>query len=214
MLRNRKCSFRDGLLVVGITVAILLWPPLLGSDDPLGSVGPARAPLPYVEWYRATFGVGIGAAGLFVADLGADGDLETVATAFAGQSYWYVLADEGPGLAHEWVSLAYPSGIDSLQVSDVDGDAAPEILVGTAGVIEVFDGESRELERKLQTVATHTFGLSAADLDSDGSVEFVFSDEKDLFVVAIDRGRDAGCPAPPAQIRACRTSALGSCLRC
>ena len=29
-----------------------------------------------------------------------------------------------------------------------------------------------------------------------------------------DRGRDAGFPAPPAQIRACRTSALGSCLRC
>jgi hypothetical protein len=29
----------------------------------------------------------------------------------------------------------------------------------------------------------------------------------------IDRGRDAGYPAPPAQIRACAASALGSCLR-
>ncbi len=29
----------------------------------------------------------------------------------------------------------------------------------------------------------------------------------------IDRGRDAGFPAPPAQIRACAASALGSCLR-
>jgi hypothetical protein len=29
----------------------------------------------------------------------------------------------------------------------------------------------------------------------------------------IDRGRDAGCPAPPAQIRACTSRALGSCLR-
>ena len=29
----------------------------------------------------------------------------------------------------------------------------------------------------------------------------------------LDRGRDAGFPAPPAQIRACAASALGSCLR-
>jgi hypothetical protein len=29
----------------------------------------------------------------------------------------------------------------------------------------------------------------------------------------LDRGRDAGRPAPPAQIRACAASALGSCLR-
>jgi hypothetical protein len=29
----------------------------------------------------------------------------------------------------------------------------------------------------------------------------------------VDRGRDAGFPAPPAQIRACAASALGSCLR-
>jgi hypothetical protein len=29
----------------------------------------------------------------------------------------------------------------------------------------------------------------------------------------VDRGRDAGRPAPPAQIRACAVSALGSCLR-
>ena len=27
------------------------------------------------------------------------------------------------------------------------------------------------------------------------------------------RGRDAGCPAPPAQIRTCGTTAYGSCLR-
>jgi len=27
------------------------------------------------------------------------------------------------------------------------------------------------------------------------------------------RGRDAGCPTPPAQIRACGITALGSCLR-
>jgi hypothetical protein len=27
------------------------------------------------------------------------------------------------------------------------------------------------------------------------------------------RGRNAGCPAPPAQIRTCGTTAYGSCLR-
>jgi len=29
----------------------------------------------------------------------------------------------------------------------------------------------------------------------------------------IGRGRNAGCPAPPAQIPACATNAPGSCLR-
>ena len=29
----------------------------------------------------------------------------------------------------------------------------------------------------------------------------------------LGRGRDAGCPAPPAQIRTCGTTAYGSCLR-
>jgi len=33
MLRNRTCSFRDGLLVVGIAVVILLCPPLLRSGS-------------------------------------------------------------------------------------------------------------------------------------------------------------------------------------
>jgi hypothetical protein len=34
-----------------------------------------------------------------------------------------------------------------------------------------------------------------------------------LFFMRSGRGRDVGCPAPPAQIRTCGTTAYGSCLR-
>ena len=33
-----------------------------------------------------------------------------------------------------------------------------------------------------------------------------------MYVLSTGRGRDAGFPAPPAQIRTCRATAYGSCL--
>lgn len=125
------------------------------------------------EWRRQTFGYGFGHAGLVVADLDADGDQEAVGTA---GSFWYVLENVGGAYEQRWPSDPYPEWIESLIVRQVDADPALEILVGTGGEIDIYDGATRARQSRLSFLAGTTKGLDVADVDGDGALEAVFYD--------------------------------------
>ena len=138
------------------------------------------------DWQKASFGTGIGATGLQVADVDADGELEIVAGAskptFFPNQRFYVLSRQGDTYSHEWASLPYEQEIAGVRVAQADADPALEILVGVASRIEIFDGSTGELERTVTTGATAIKGLSVADVDADGALELVFCDEQRLYV--------------------------------
>jgi Calx-beta domain-containing protein/VCBS repeat protein len=141
-----------------------------GVDDAL----PVR-----LEWNRSFMGVGIGATGLHVADLDADGRNEVIAGAgphsFWDDSFWHVLvAPTGPALEPVWTSTPASREIASIRLVDIAGDEAPEILVGRPYSLSIHDGRTRQLVRVIPTASEGMRGLQVADVDGDGRLEFVF----------------------------------------
>lgn len=138
------------------------------------------------DWQRASFGTGIGATGLRIADVDADGELEIVAgaskSAFFQNQRFYVASPQGDAYAHEWASLPFEQYLSAVRVAQADADPALEILVGVASRIEIYDGLSRTLERSVTTSAAAIRGLSVADVDADGALELVFCDAQRLYV--------------------------------
>jgi len=137
-------------------------------------------------WYNVVFGVGIGAAGLHIADLDGDGQPEIVAAAgtygFSPDTLWYVLSPQGSSFVQTWVSLPYPSPITSLQVAQLDADAALEVLVAMGSQVLIYDGATHALEKTISTAAQSIEGLTVADVDGNGTLDLVFCDSSSLFV--------------------------------
>ncbi len=144
------------------------------------------------EWQRAIFGVGIGATGLSVADIDADGDQEVVAAAgthaFWSNSYWYVVSREGAGYAQTWVSPPYPASIQAVRVAQADGDAALEVLVASGNQLQVYDGSTLSVQQTLTLPTSTPVGLTVADVDADGSRELVFCDSSRLYIMDLASG--------------------------
>jgi hypothetical protein len=141
------------------------------------SDGPAAGPGTDVrlEWDYRVMGGGIGAAGLHVVDLAGDRGHRVVATAGVDAgSYWYVLVAGAGGYEMEWASDVYADPIGRLQVAQLDGDRALEIVVGVGSRILVYDGATHALQSSFPTAASAIGQLVVADPDADGSKEFVF----------------------------------------
>jgi hypothetical protein len=126
------------------------------------------------DWQKASFGTGIGATGLQVADVDADGELEIVAGAskptFFPNQRFYVLSRQGDTYSHEWASLPYEQEIAGVRVAQADADPALEILVGVASRIEIFDGSTGEARADRDHQCHGDQGLSVADVDADGAL--------------------------------------------
>jgi hypothetical protein len=139
------------------------------------------------EWFYGRFGTSIGAAGLSVLDLDADGALEIVAAAspagFGANQFWYVLrADPNGGYRQIYLSEVSNVTISRIVATDMNGDGKGEILVGYAnGVIDIFSGETFLKQRSIQTAGAVT-ALAVADLDGDGVAEITTSDGQNLYV--------------------------------
>ncbi|MCP3980855.1 MAG: hypothetical protein GY716_16255 [bacterium] len=144
-----------------------------------------------LEWARATFGTGIGHTGLPASDLDGDGTFEIVAGAsgggFGANSYWYVIKKGASGYSHDHVGEGGTT-IQAVRVANVDGQAGDEILIARGSQIEVYDGRTYE---RLDTVPLATSGLrglNVIDVDSDGSLEYVFCDSSTLYVYDVASG--------------------------
>ena len=139
-----------------------------------------------LRWYRAIFGTGIGATGLYVGDLDGDGQCEIVAAAasggFSSNTYWYVLEHQGTGYTQRWVQPPYSSSITCLRVADVNNDGTLDVCVAAGNKIYTYDGPSLALVSTTTVAPSSVYGLNVVDVDSDGRKEFVFCSSSVLYV--------------------------------
>jgi subtilase family serine protease/outer membrane protein assembly factor BamB len=66
------------------------------------------------------------------------------------------------------------TGLYGTAYGDIDGDGAPELLLGTeSGELRVYDGISKELKLHQTSMGASLYGLKVADVDGDGLMELV-----------------------------------------
>ncbi len=143
------------------------------------------------EWFRAVYGVGIGATGLSAVDLEGDGPAEIVAGASSGGTYWYVLKHGPAGYYQHFVSSISATSITSVATADVTGDGRAEIVLGVGREIHIYSGTSYQLLKKITTSAGSSNGvrgIQVVDVDSDAALEFVFTDGNSLFIYNVASG--------------------------
>jgi hypothetical protein len=139
-----------------------------------------------LKFQHIPFGVGIGATGLNAADLDGDGRDEIIAgaalgTTFGANNFWYVLERRGAGLEMRFVSNLYTAPITAVRVADVTGSPRPEIIVAAGNILYIYDScDCRELRRI--TVAGEVRGLNIVDVDSDGTLDYVFINNNALYI--------------------------------
>lgn len=132
-----------------------------------------------------------GYAGLQAIDLDADGGLELVATAGTDGGlprYWYVLSWNGSDYEQEWTSPELPASLAGLAVVQADADPQLEVIVVAGGVVMVWDGLSRAVERSYAIPLLEARSLEAGDLDADGEPELAVIDANDLLVISLSTG--------------------------
>ena len=152
-----------------------------------------QSPELVLRFQHVPFGVGIGATGLAAIDLDFDQDDEIVAaasigTTFGQNNFWYVLDRIGSGLEMRYVSSTYPSGITALRLANLVGNSLPEIVVASGNTIFVYDACSFQEIRRTTTTASEIRGLNIVDVDSDGNLEYVFTNSSGLFIFDVNTG--------------------------
>lgn len=119
---------------------------------------------------EAAFGYAPGYPGVFVHDVGNDGQMDVLAASGNQPGYWYIASWMTGALKKTYVSRGYPGGIVDFSLSTLGG--VDYVSVATPTTLFVY-----RLEDK---VLLHTFALPAnprrvrlADLDQDGDFEVV-----------------------------------------
>lgn len=155
-------------------------------------VEPSQPGLLQQQWQYGIFGTSIGQAGLLTTDLNDDGTPEVIASGtggvFGGNSFWYVLQRTPAGEYQQlWRSKNYAGGVARVVLADVTGDGKDDILVASAGDIEVYSGANLQAVQTIPT--THTVSaLAVADLEGDGNTEIVTSDGTGVHVYSAQGG--------------------------
>ncbi len=127
------------------------------------------------EQWRTDLHIGLTARSLAVADIDLDGTPELVvgvAAENSGSPGIFVYAFDATTGEPEWQSplLDFSAQLYFLRIAEVDGDPAPEVVVGAAADwLAVLDGATGALQ--LQTGDLDLFALDTADRDGDGVAE-------------------------------------------
>jgi hypothetical protein len=142
-----------------------------------------------LEWRRGIMGTGIGASGLHVADIDGDAMNEIITGASSGgfspNRFWYVLVPGAAGYAQAWVSPLYEQTLTAIRVAEINGLPGKEVVVGVGTEILVYDGATKVVLTTITTSATSVHGLRVVDVDSDGQLEFVFTDGSNVYVYSM-----------------------------
>lgn len=148
---------------------------------------PALAPLAsdsYLssEWSFHTFGSGLGANGLNIADIDDDGSFEVVAgdtssKTFAKNDRWFVLRATTPtDYVQVYVSEIYTQTVKQVLTADVDGNAINEIYVALADKrLLIYSGADFGLIGSFSSALIPN-SMLITDANGDGASEIILSD--------------------------------------
>ena len=162
-----------------------------GAEAAGGGLGPEDlGPFPR-RWTWRGMGSAIGARGLEVADLDLDGRDEIVVTGAGTPSYglsshWQVLRWTAFGYNQVWASELYPTGLGGIDVAQADEDSALEIVVAAAGLLEIHDGLTRQIQASFPITTVWPMAVAVGDVDADGALEAVVVDRDDLYVYGLE----------------------------
>lgn len=167
---------------------VLVWALFLGGSGEGGvPVAQGQSGSDGPVWYYGIAGSSIGRNGLEVGTL--DGHTEIYVTGssvgyFGANDSWQILRrDETSGrYVQVFAHLPYVYALSRLLLTNVVGDSQPEIVVGLVdGAILIYDQRTRQAIGYMQTPGGLR-DLAVADLDGDGSLEFIVLRDSDLAV--------------------------------
>jgi len=128
-------------------------------------------------WSKFNLGGSLGSRNIFVRDFDGNGQKEILLSAYKdyGGSYFAIMSFIDNEYIPSWSSPFYTSNnIRVVQTANFDGDNDFEIYILTInGDIEVYDGETMELENTFSTGSSYASQAIFADLDEDGNFEFI-----------------------------------------
>ncbi|MCP4218092.1 MAG: VCBS repeat-containing protein [bacterium] len=142
-------------------------------------------PMPF--WSCADFGTAIGNVGIAAARL--DNRTELYMTAYrSGHMYWYALTYDNSKAEYvqTFVSPSVYDNIIGIEVTNILEDSAKEIMVVVEdGRLLFFNQVDKSFNREITLPVTPTHNLQAldiADIDNDGTQEFIVVTSYDLYV--------------------------------
>lgn len=126
---------------------------------------------------RVMVGEKIGSKGMKSEDIDNDGIPEIIS---ANPQYWQIMEYDSLEQSYNttWMSRFYGNTgtIDMLDISDIDHDGEPEIIVASSYIyVEIFNARTRELETQI-TLPEDYYAITAvfsSDADNDGNDELV-----------------------------------------
>jgi hypothetical protein len=139
-------------------------------------------------WSYATFGSGIGLSNIKVAQ---NGSHPEVYVGIAADLYWTALRRNAETGEYEgfFVSPAYAAPVSRIEVADVAGDSADEIVVALDnGEVHLYDKATKAALGTMSTSVSGVTGLGIANVDGDGANEIILCTLSFVAVFSWDEG--------------------------
>jgi hypothetical protein len=156
--------------------------------EPEGAVPPLDLRL---LWSRWVYGTGIGASGLAVVDLDANGDTEVVASSSSLGDFWtndsWLVAKFLPTGGPAFYDLAWHSPVatptlTALRVAQLDADPQLEVVVAVGSELRIYDGLTRTAQQTVNTAASEINGLVVTNADADPALEFALCSDSTVYI--------------------------------
>ncbi|MCI1188057.1 FG-GAP-like repeat-containing protein [Hymenobacter sp. DH14] len=177
-------------------------------NSPIGTVSLCRNSGTGTFGAPTTFAVGLQPSELALADVDGDGDLDLL-TANTGGASVSRLLNNGSGTFASLATTSLPAGSTptGLRTGDLDADGDLDLLVAQGSGGRVFtclnaagsfavQARPLRLNRPGTASPVQAVGVALGDLDGDGDLDLITSDEHGKVLASLNQGSLAPLPAP------------------